>query len=150
LHDRKIRGFSATHLGRFGVQNIKVLCAKPVETKLLGDTGRVRVKATAVNTLRTAVHLESVVSGSANSGDEMKKSFFSWSLTCAAMLAFSLSALAQHGGGGMGRGRPAGAGPGSTAMPADVGSENVGRPSDMGPAGPQRVRLAKSRQSCTV
>lgn len=65
----------------------------------------------------------------------MKKNFFSWSLTFAAMLAFSLSALAQHGGGGMGGGRPAGAGPGSTGAPSGVGSENAGRPSDVGSTG---------------
>jgi hypothetical protein len=65
----------------------------------------------------------------------MKKSFFSWSLTCVAMLAFSLSAFAQHAGGGMGGGRPAGAGPGSTGAPSGVGSENAGRPSDVGSTG---------------
>jgi hypothetical protein len=65
----------------------------------------------------------------------MKKSFFSWSLTFAAMLVFSLSALAQHGAAGAGAGRPAGAGPGSTGAPTGVGSENAGRPSDVGSAG---------------
>lgn len=65
----------------------------------------------------------------------MKKSFFSWSLTFVATLAFSLSVLAQHGGGGMGGGRPAGAGPGSTGAPSGVGSENAGRPSDIGSTG---------------
>jgi hypothetical protein len=61
----------------------------------------------------------------------MKKSFFSWSLALAAMLAFGLSAFAQHGGGGMGS-RPAGTGPGSAGAPSGIGSGNAGRPSDVG------------------
>jgi hypothetical protein len=65
----------------------------------------------------------------------MRKSFFRWSLTFAAMLAFGLSAFAQHGGGGMGGGRPAGAGPGSPVAPSGVGSGNAGRPSDVGSTG---------------
>jgi hypothetical protein len=68
-------------------------------------------------------------------GDEMKKSFFSWSLAFAAMLALSLSAFAQHGGAGTGGGRPAGAGPGSMGAPSGVGSENAGRPSNVGSTG---------------
>ena len=62
----------------------------------------------------------------------MKKSVSSWLLAFAAMLAFSLSAFAQHGGAGVGGGRPAGAGPGSTGAPSGVGSESAGRPSDTG------------------
>lgn len=67
----------------------------------------------------------------------MKKSLTSSWLTFAAVLAFGISAVAQHGGGGMGGGRPAGAGagPGSTGAPAGVGSENSGRSSDMGSTG---------------
>lgn len=63
----------------------------------------------------------------------MKKSFSVWSLTFVAMLAFSISAFAQHGGAG--GGRPAGAGPGSTGAPSGVGSANAGRPSDVGSTG---------------
>lgn len=70
----------------------------------------------------------------------MKKSFFNWSLTFAAMLAFSISALAQHGGGGMGGGRPAGAGPGSTGAPSGVGSGSTGMGhSSMGSQSPTTV-----------
>jgi hypothetical protein len=65
----------------------------------------------------------------------MKRNPLSWSLTFAAMLAFSISALAQHGAAGTGAGRPAGAGPGSTGAPSGVGSENTGRPSDVGSTG---------------
>ncbi len=63
----------------------------------------------------------------------MKNSFFSWSLTFAAMLAFSISAFAQHAGAG--GGRPAGAGPGSTGTPSGVGSGDTGRASGMGSTG---------------
>jgi len=63
----------------------------------------------------------------------MKKSFSVWCLTFVAMLAFSISAFAQHGGAG--GGRPAGAGPGSTGAPSGVGSANAGRPSDVGSTG---------------
>jgi hypothetical protein len=63
----------------------------------------------------------------------MKTNPLSWSLTFAAMLAFSVSAVAQHGGAG--GGRPAGAGPGSTSAPSGVGSENAGRPSGIGSTG---------------
>ena len=66
-------------------------------------------------------------------GDDMKKSFFSWSLTFAAMLAFSISAFAQHAGAG--GGRPAGVGPGSTGAPSGVGSGDSGRPSGVGSSG---------------
>src|SRR5690348_7939542 len=65
----------------------------------------------------------------------MKKSLLSWSLTVAAMLAFSISAFAQHGAGGMGAGRPAGVGPGSTGAPSGVGPGISGRPSDIGSTG---------------
>ncbi len=66
-------------------------------------------------------------------GDDMKKSLFSWSLTFAAMLVFSISAFAQHAGAG--GGRPAGVGPGSTGAPSGVGSESAGRSSDIGSTG---------------
>jgi hypothetical protein len=79
----------------------------------------------------------------------MKKSFFNWSLTFAAMLAFSLSAFAQHGGGGMGGGRPAGAGPGSTGAPSGIGSETAGRPSDVGSTGMSHSSMA-SQSPATV
>jgi hypothetical protein len=67
----------------------------------------------------------------------MKKNFFGSRLIFAALLTFSLSAFAQHGGGGMGGGRPAGAGagPGSAGAPAGIGSENSGRSGDMGSTG---------------
>ncbi len=51
----------------------------------------------------------------------MKKNWFRWSLAFAAMLVFSVSALAQHGAGGAGAGRPTGAGPGSVGTPSGVG-----------------------------
>jgi hypothetical protein len=63
----------------------------------------------------------------------MKKSFLSWSLIFAAMLAFSLFAFAQHSGAG--GGRPAGAGPGSAGAPSGVGSSDTGRPSGVGSTG---------------
>lgn len=70
--------------------------------------------------------------------DDMKKGFFCWSLTFAAMLAFSISAVAQHGGAG--GGRPAGAGPGSTGAPSSVGSGSTGMShSSMGSQSPSTV-----------
>jgi hypothetical protein len=65
----------------------------------------------------------------------MKKDLLRWSLTFAAVLAFGVSAFAQHGAGGAGGGRPAGAGPGSAGAPSGVGSGNAGRPSDVGSTG---------------
>jgi hypothetical protein len=65
-------------------------------------------------------------------GIEMKRIFLSSHLILAAMLAFSVSALAQHGAGG---GRPAGVGPGSTGAPSDVGRGGTGRPGDVGSTG---------------
>jgi hypothetical protein len=65
----------------------------------------------------------------------MKKDLLRWSLTFAAVLAFGVSAFAQHGAGGAGGGRPAGAGPGSAGAPSGVGSGNAGRPSDIGSTG---------------
>jgi len=65
----------------------------------------------------------------------MKKNWFRWSLAFAAMLAFSVSALAQHGAGGAGAGRPTGAGPGSVGAPSGVGPGTTGRPSDVGSTG---------------
>jgi hypothetical protein len=61
----------------------------------------------------------------------MKKSLLSWSLTVAAMFAFSISVFAQHGASGTGAGRPAGVGPGSTGAP----SGTSGRPTDVGSTG---------------
>jgi hypothetical protein len=60
-------------------------------------------------------------------------------------LAFSVSALAQHGAGGAGSGRPTGAG--STSMPTGAGSENSGRSSDMGSIG--RSHSSAASQSPT-
>ncbi len=65
----------------------------------------------------------------------MKKNWFRWSLAFAAMLVFSVSALAQHGAGGAGAGRPTGAGPGSVGTPSGVGPGTTGRPSDVGSTG---------------
>ena len=65
----------------------------------------------------------------------MKKNRFRWSLAFAAMLVFSVSALAQHGAGGAGAGRPTGAGPGSVGTPSGVGPGTTGRPSDVGSTG---------------
>lgn len=62
----------------------------------------------------------------------MKKNWFRWSLAFAAMLAFSVSALAQHPAGA---GRPTGAGPGSVGAPSGVGPGTTGRPSDVGSTG---------------
>jgi len=88
-----------------------------------------------VKTFRTAMLLDSPALHSVG-GNEMKKSLSSWLLAVGALLVFTLSAFAQHGGaGGIGGGRPAGAGPGSTGAPAGVGSESAGRPGDMGSTG---------------
>ncbi len=65
----------------------------------------------------------------------MKKSLLDWSLAFVAMLVFSVSVFAQHGGGGMGGGRPAGAGPSSAGAPSGVGSENSVRGNDMASMG---------------
>src|SRR5713101_2909887 len=65
----------------------------------------------------------------------MKKSLLSWSLTAAAMFAFSISVFAQHGASGTGAGRPAGVGPGSTGAPSGVGPGTSGRPTDVGSTG---------------
>ena len=62
----------------------------------------------------------------------MKKTFLASRLILAAMLAFSVSAFAQHGAGG---GRPAGVAPGSTGAPSDVGRGDSGRSSNMGSNG---------------
>jgi hypothetical protein len=58
----------------------------------------------------------------------MKTNLLKWSLTFVAVLVFSVSVFAQHGGAGAGR--PAGAGPGSAGAPSGVGSGTGGRPSD--------------------
>jgi len=65
----------------------------------------------------------------------MKKNWLSCSLTFAAMLAFGVSALAQHGPAGAGTGRPTGTGPGSTGAPSGVGPGTSGRPADVGSTG---------------
>lgn len=80
----------------------------------------------------------------------MKKSFFSWSLTCAAMLAFSVSAFAQHGAGGMGGGRPAGVGPSSTGEPSGVGSGTNGPPTDAGSMGMGHQSLGSQSPSSVL
>ncbi len=59
----------------------------------------------------------------------MKMNSLRSSLAFAAVLAFSFSAIAQHGGGG---GRPAGAGAGSMGAPSGVGAGNGGRAADAG------------------
>jgi hypothetical protein len=64
----------------------------------------------------------------------MKKNGLSWSLSFAAMLALSVSAIGQHGAAGAGGGRPTGVGPGSTA-PSGVGAGTSGRPTDVGSSG---------------
>jgi hypothetical protein len=63
----------------------------------------------------------------------MKNNSFNWSLTFAAMLAFSVSAFAQHGAAGAGR--PSGVGPGTTGAPSGVSSGSSGRPADVGSTG---------------
>jgi hypothetical protein len=63
----------------------------------------------------------------------MKTNLLRWSLTFAAVLVFSVSVFAQHGGAGAGR--PAGTGPGSAGAPSGVGSGTSGRPSDAGSSG---------------
>jgi len=72
----------------------------------------------------------------------MRKDLFSWCLTFAAVLAFGVSALAQHGGAGMGGGRPTGVGPGSAGAPSGVHSGDTGRPGDMGATGMGRSSAA--------
>jgi hypothetical protein len=66
-------------------------------------------------------------------GEGMKKNLLRCSLTFAAVLAFGISALAQHGAAGMGR--PAGAGPGSAGAPSGVGTGMGGHPTDAGSTG---------------
>jgi hypothetical protein len=63
----------------------------------------------------------------------MKKNWLSCFLTFVAMLAFGVSALAQHGPAGAGR--PTGAGPGSMNAPSGVGPGTGGRPTDAGSMG---------------
>jgi hypothetical protein len=65
----------------------------------------------------------------------MKRNLLTWLATFAALLAFSVSAVAQHGAGGAGAGRPAGVGPGSTGAPSGIGNEGMGRSSDVGSTG---------------
>src|SRR5713101_913639 len=65
----------------------------------------------------------------------MKKNWLSCSLTFAAMLAFGVSALAQHGPAGAETGRPTGTGTGSTGAPSGVGPGTSGRPTDVGSTG---------------
>ncbi len=77
----------------------------------------------------------------------MKKSFFDSRLIFVAALALSVPAFAQHGGGGMGGGRPAGAGPGSTGAPSGMGSENRGRGNDIGSMGTSHSSAASQSPS---
>ena len=64
----------------------------------------------------------------------MKNNSLNWLLTLVAVLAFGVSAFAQHGAAGAGGGRPTGVGPGSAA-PSGVGAGTSGRPTDVGPSG---------------
>jgi hypothetical protein len=75
----------------------------------------------------------------------MKENLLRSSLTFAAVLAFGISALAQHGAAGMGR--PAGAGPGSAGAPSGVGTGMGGRPTDAGSTG--MVHSSMASQSPT-
>ncbi len=77
----------------------------------------------------------------------MERSLLKWSLTFVAALVFSISALAQHGGAGMGGGRPAGVGPGAGGPPSGVGSESSGRPGDVGSTGMGRSNMNVGSQS---
>ena len=67
----------------------------------------------------------------------MKKNLLMWSLTFAAMFAFSISTYAQHGAAGGGGGRPAGAGGAAGAAGASSGGArgNSGGAADSGSAG---------------
>jgi hypothetical protein len=78
------------------------------------------------------------------------KYFLNWSLTFAAMLALSLSAFAQRGASGMGGGRPAGVGPGSTGEPSGVGSGVNGRPTDPGSMGMGHQSLGSQSPSTVL
>jgi hypothetical protein len=65
----------------------------------------------------------------------MRLNLSSMFLCCVGLLAFSICAVAQHGTGGAGGGRPSGVGPGSTGTPSGMGASNTGRPSDPGSTG---------------
>jgi hypothetical protein len=65
----------------------------------------------------------------------MQKDLTSWLVSFAAVVAFSVCAVAQHGAGGAGAGRPAGVGPSSAGSPSGVGPGNSGRTGDMGSTG---------------
>jgi hypothetical protein len=80
----------------------------------------------------------------------MKKSLLSWSLTVAAMLAFSISVFAQHGASGTGAGRPAGVGPGSTGAPSGVGPGTSGRPTDVGSTGMAHSSMGEQSPSTVL
>ncbi len=80
----------------------------------------------------------------------MARTFLKWSVTFVAAAAFSLSAFAQHGGAGMGGGRPTGVGPGSAGPPSGVGAESSGRPSDVGPTGMGHTNMASQSPSSVL
>lgn len=65
----------------------------------------------------------------------MKNNSLRWLLTFAAMLAFSVSTLAQHGAAGAGAGKPSGVGPGTMGAPSGTGPGTSGRPTDAGSTG---------------
>jgi hypothetical protein len=73
----------------------------------------------------------------------MKTNWLSWFLAFAAMLAFSVSALAQHGAAGAGR--PMGTGPSSMGgAPSGVGRDTSGHPSDVASTGMGHSSMAPS------
>jgi hypothetical protein len=78
------------------------------------------------------------------------KNLLKWSLAFAAMVAFSASAFAQHGAGGMGGGRPAGVGPSSTGEPTGVGPGTNGRPTDAGAMGMGHQSLGSQSPSTVL
>ncbi len=79
----------------------------------------------------------------------MKKNLLRCSLMFAVAMLFSVSTFAQHGGAGMGGGRPSGMGPGAAGMPSGGGPGNNGHAGDavstgmghssMGPHSPTSV-----------
>lgn len=80
----------------------------------------------------------------------MKRNLFRWSVTFAAAVVFSISAFAQHGGAGMGGGRPAGAGPGSVGGPSGVSTGSSSRPSEVGSPGMGHSSVASQSPSSVL
>jgi hypothetical protein len=66
LHCPKIGGVGGNQPRRFGLKNIKVLCAKPTAATLLGYTVHVHKVWQPQTTFRTAMQIVSAVSGSAD------------------------------------------------------------------------------------